>query len=54
MKRFNKKNKETRSLPMGRKGKSAFAVYTALVLMLCCCHHGLCRQRPVDGHQQFV
>ena len=33
---FNKK-KETRSLPMGRKGKSAFAVYTALVLMLCCC-----------------
>ena len=29
--------KETRSLPMGRKGKSAFAVYTALVLMLCCC-----------------
>ena len=22
---------------MGRKGKSAFAVYTALVLMLCCC-----------------
>ena len=37
MKRFNKKNKETRSLPMGRKGKSAFAVYTTLVLMLCCC-----------------
>ena len=37
MKLFNKKNKETRSLPMGRKGKSAFAVYTALVLMLCCC-----------------
>ena len=37
MKRFNKKNKETRSLPMGRKSKSAFAVYTALVLMLCCC-----------------
>ena len=36
MKLFNKK-KETRSLPMGRKGKSAFAVYTALVLMLCCC-----------------
>ena len=35
MKLFNKKNKETRSLPMGRKGKSAFAVYTALVLMLC-------------------
>ena len=37
MKLFNKKNKEPRSLPMGRKGKSAFAVYTALVLMLCCC-----------------
>ena len=37
MKLFNKKNKETRSLPMGRKGKSAVAVYTALVLMLCCC-----------------
>ena len=37
MKLFNKKNKGTRSLPMGRKGKSAFAVYTALVLMLCCC-----------------
>lgn len=37
MKLFNKKNKETRSLPMGRKSKSAFAVYTALVLMLCCC-----------------
>ena len=37
MKLFNKKNKETRSLPMGRKGKSAFAVYTTLVLMLCCC-----------------
>ena len=37
MKLFNKKNKETRSLPMDRKGKSAFAVYTALVLMLCCC-----------------
>ena len=36
MKLFNKK-KETRSLPMARKGKSAFAVYTALVLMLCCC-----------------
>ena len=37
MKLFNKKNKETRSLPMGKKSKSAFAVYTALVLMLCCC-----------------
>ena len=33
----SKQKKETRSLPMGRKGKSAFAVYTALVLMLCCC-----------------
>ena len=32
-----KKNKETRSLPIGKKSKSAFAVYTALVLMLCCC-----------------
>ena len=39
MKLFKKesKKKETRSLPMGRKGRSAFAVYAALVLMLCCC-----------------
>ena len=36
IKKENKK-KETRSLPMGRKGRSAFAVYAALVLMLCCC-----------------
>ena len=33
----SKQKKETRSLPMGRKGRSAFAVYAALVLMLCCC-----------------
>ena len=39
MKLFKKesKKKETRSLPMGKKSRSAFAVYTALVLMLCCC-----------------
>ena len=40
MKLFNKeskKNKETRSLPMSKKGKSALTVYSALVLMLCCC-----------------
>ena len=36
IKKENKK-KETRSLTMGRKGRSAFAVYAALVLMLCCC-----------------
>ena len=36
IKKENKK-KETRSLPMGRKGRSAFAVYAALMLMLCCC-----------------
>ncbi len=36
-KKENKKSKETRSLPMGRKSRSAFAVYTALVLMMCCC-----------------
>ena len=39
MKLFNKeskKNKETRSLPMSKKGKSALTVYSALVLMLCC------------------
>ena len=52
-KKESKQKKETRSLPMGRKGRSAFAVYAALVLMLCCCtHYGLCRQRPVDGYQQ--
>ena len=33
MKLFNKKNKETRSLPMSKKGKSALTVYSALVLM---------------------
>ena len=33
----SKKNKETRSLPMSKKGKSALTVYSALVLMLCCC-----------------
>lgn len=40
MKLFNKeskKNKETRRLPMSKKGKSALTVYSALVLMLCCC-----------------
>ena len=40
MKLFNKeskKNKETRGLPMSKKGKSALTVYSALVLMLCCC-----------------
>ena len=40
MKLFNKeskKNKETRSLPMSKKGKGALTVYSALVLMLCCC-----------------
>lgn len=40
MKLFNKeskKNKETRSLPMSKKGKSTLTVYSALVLMLCCC-----------------
>ena len=36
-KKESKQKKETRSLPMGRKGRSAFAVYAALVLMLCCC-----------------
>lgn len=33
----SKQKKETRSLPMGKKSRSAFAVYAALVLMLCCC-----------------
>ena len=39
MRLFNKenKNKETRSLPMGKKSKSALTAYSALVLMLCCC-----------------
>ena len=32
----SKQKKETRSLPMGKKSRSAFAVYAALVLMLCC------------------
>lgn len=37
MKLWNKKNdKETRSLPMGRKSKRAFAAYAAVVLMACC------------------
>ena len=29
----SKQKKETRSLPMGKKSRSAFAVYAALVLM---------------------
>mgnify|MGYP001000404572 CR=1 FL=1 len=42
MKLFNKeskknKDKESRSLPMGKKSKSALTAYLALVLMLCCC-----------------
>ena len=42
MKLFNKeskknKDKEPRSLPMGKKSKSALTAYLALVLMLCCC-----------------
>ena len=39
MRLFNKenKNKETRSLPMGKKSRSALTAYSALVLMLCCC-----------------
>lgn len=39
MKLFNKnsnKNNETSRLPMGKKSKSAFAVYAALVLMFGC------------------
>ena len=56
MKLFNKeskKNKETRSLPMRQKeqkrpyrllGPGAYAVLLH--------HHGLCRQRPLDGYQQ--
>ena len=37
MKKFNsKEKKETRKLPMGRRSRSALAVYTALVLMFCC------------------
>ena len=32
----DKKQEEPRSLPMGRKCRRAFAVYTALVLMFCC------------------
>lgn len=32
----NKKNNETRRLPMGKKSKRAFAVYAALVLMFGC------------------
>lgn len=32
----DKKQEESRSLPMGRKGRHAFAVYTVLVLMFCC------------------
>ncbi len=50
MKLFNKenKNKETRSLPMSKKGKSALhrllgpGAYAVLLH-----HHGLCRQRPL-------
>ena len=34
----SKQKKETRSRPMGKKSRSAFAVYAALVLMLCCCN----------------
>ena len=34
IKKENKK-KETRSLPMNKKSRSAFAVYAALVFMLC-------------------
>lgn len=45
----SKQKKETRSLPMGKKSRSAFAVYAALVLLH---HYGLCRQRPVDCYQQ--
>lgn len=33
----SKQKKETRSLPMGKKSKSALTAYSALVLMLCCC-----------------
>lgn len=32
----NKQNKETHRLPMSKKGKHAFAVYAALVLMFGC------------------
>lgn len=34
--KMTKKNKETRKLPMGRKGRSVFALYVALVLVTCC------------------
>ena len=52
-KKESKQKKETRSLPMGQKeperlcrlcGPGAHAVLLH--------HHGLCRQRPVDGYQQ--
>ena len=37
MKFLNRKNrKETHSLPMGRKSKSIFAIYAAVVLMFYC------------------
>ena len=36
-KKESKQKKETRSLPMNKKSRSAFAVYAALVFMLCCC-----------------
>ena len=36
-KKESKQKKETRSLPMGKKSKSALTAYSALVLMLCCC-----------------
>ena len=39
MKRFKKetkKNKETHSLPMGKKSRSIFVVYAAMVFMFCC------------------
>lgn len=55
MRLFNKenKNKETRSLPMGKKSKSALTAYSALVLMLCCCTTtAFAAQRPFDGYQQ--
>ena len=49
----NKKNNETHRLPMGNKSKRALrrlCGFGADVWLLY--HHGLCRQRPADGHQQ--
>lgn len=51
----NKKNNETRRLPMGKKSKRALAMYAVLVLTFgCFTTTAFAAQRSFDGHQQSV